>query len=89
MPTTPTAVQTTALLTDNDGAGVVDPGDVVQTTVTIAAVNNAPVADDDSYNVDEDNVLSVAAAGVLDGDTDADGDARSRLFWFLGLRMVH
>jgi VCBS repeat-containing protein len=36
-----------------------------------------PVADDDSYNVDEDNVLTVAVAGVLDGDTDADGDALS------------
>jgi len=33
-----------------------------------------PVADDDAYSVDEDTVLTVAAPGVLDGDTDPDGD---------------
>src|SRR5262245_43112389 len=35
MPTTLTAVQTTTLLNDLDGDGLIDPGDVVQTTVTI------------------------------------------------------
>lgn len=33
-----------------------------------------PVADDDAYSVDEDTVLTVTAPGVLDGDTDPDGD---------------
>lgn len=41
-------------------------------TVEIAA-NTAPVANDDSYDVDEDQTLSVsAAAGVLGNDTDTD-----------------
>jgi len=33
-----------------------------------------PVADNDAYGVDEDTTLTVAAPGVLDGDTDPDGD---------------
>lgn len=33
-----------------------------------------PVADNDIYSVDEDNTLTVAALGVLDGDTDPEGD---------------
>jgi VCBS repeat-containing protein len=43
-------------------------------TVEISA-NTAPVANDDSYGVDEDQTLSVSAAsGVLENDTDAEGD---------------
>ena len=38
-------------------------------------VNDAPVAVDDGYNVDEDATLNVAADGVLGNDGDADGDA--------------
>jgi VCBS repeat-containing protein len=37
------------------------------------------VADDDSYTVAEDNVLTVAAPGVLGNDTDSDGDALTAL----------
>ena len=37
-------------------------------------VNDPPVADNDAYGVAEDTVLSVTAAGVLSGDTDADND---------------
>jgi Ca2+-binding RTX toxin-like protein len=47
---------------------------IATVTINVAAVNDAPAATDGSYNVSEDNVLTVAAAGVLDGDTDADGD---------------
>ncbi len=43
-------------------------------SIDVTRVNAAPVADDDAYSVDEDNVLNVAAPGVLDGDTDGDGD---------------
>jgi len=39
-------------------------------TVTIR-INRAPVADNDTYNVNEDTQLVVPAAGVLIGDTDA------------------
>lgn len=38
-----------------------------------APVNVAPVAVDDAYSTDEDVTLSVAAAGVLANDTDAEG----------------
>ena len=38
------------------------------------AVNDAPVAVNDSYSTTEDTALTVAAPGVLGNDTDADGD---------------
>ena len=46
-------------------------------TLTIDPVNDAPTAaDDGSHAIDEDGVLTVAAAdGVLDNDGDIDGDA--------------
>lgn len=44
-------------------------------TITVTAVNDAPVAAADSYLLDEDTLLDVAAAqGVLDNDQDVDGD---------------
>ena len=53
---------------DSDGAAT-------ETTFDLT-VNDAPVADDDAYSVNEDTTLTVAAAtGVLDGDTDVDGDS--------------
>ncbi len=44
---------------------------------TTEAPNTAPVALNDAYTVDEDNVLSVAAPGVLANDTDANGNPLS------------
>src|ERR1043166_9665528 len=44
-------------------------------TVTIIPVNDAPVARNDSYSVNEDTVLTVAVPGVLANDSDVDGDA--------------
>ncbi len=38
------------------------------------AVNQAPVAVDDSYSVYEGGILTVAAAGALSNDSDANGD---------------
>jgi serine protease AprX len=43
-------------------------------TVTVTAVNDPPVAADDSYITAEDTPLTVPAPGVLDNDSDADGD---------------
>jgi large repetitive protein len=44
-------------------------------TVTVLAVNDAPVANDDAYSTDEDTPLVVpAASGVLFNDADAEGD---------------
>ncbi len=54
--------------------GTVD-SNVATVTITVGAVNDPPVANDDSYTTDEDTPLTVAAPGVLGNDTDADGDA--------------
>src|SRR5207247_1741912 len=44
-------------------------------TISVAAVNDAPVAVNESYSVNGDVTLTVAAgAGVLGNDTDIDGD---------------
>src|SRR6185312_12505802 len=42
--------------------------------LTITAVNDAPVAVADSYEVNHDSTLSVAAKGVLANDSDVDGN---------------
>ena len=51
----------------------------VQVTINVTeAVGATPVAVDDAYTVDQDTVLEVPASiGVLDNDTDADGDTLS------------
>ena len=52
-----------------------DVGNLATVTITINPVNDAPVADDDSYSVVTGNMLSVSASdGVLDNDSDVDGD---------------
>jgi predicted extracellular nuclease len=43
-------------------------------TITITAINDAPVAVADSYDVDESRLLAIGAQGVLTNDTDIDGD---------------
>ena len=43
-------------------------------TITVNAVNDLPVAEADAYSVDEDAVLTVAAPGVVDNDSDLDND---------------
>src|SRR5207249_4429152 len=44
-------------------------------SITVTAVNDAPVAAYDAYSTNEDTALNVAAAGVLANDSDVDGDA--------------
>jgi PGF-CTERM protein len=39
--------------------------------------NDPPIASDDSYTVDENTTLTVPASGVLNNDTDPDGDTLS------------
>ncbi len=41
-------------------------------TITVTAVNNAPVANNDSYSLNNNTSLNVAAPGVLGNDTDID-----------------
>ena len=55
----------------NDGIGN---SNTATTTVTIVAVDGPPVADNDNYSVAEGATLTVPAPGVLDGDTDPEGD---------------
>src|SRR5262249_22677152 len=45
---------------------------VATVTITVTAVNDAPVAGDDSYTTAEDTPLTVAAPGVLANDSDVD-----------------
>ena len=42
--------------------------------------NNAPVAVNDSYSTPQDTVLTLPAPGVLDNDSDADGDPVTAVF---------
>src|SRR5262249_43150971 len=42
--------------------------------ITVIPVNDPPVANNDSYSINEDTTLIVAAPGVLGNDTDVDGD---------------
>jgi VCBS repeat-containing protein len=46
-------------------------------TITVSAVNDAPVAADDAYTIAEDTPLTVVAPGVLGNDSDPDGDSLS------------
>jgi VCBS repeat-containing protein len=56
----------------NDGKVDSDPATV---SITVNAVNDAPVATNDAYSTDEDTTLTVAAPGVLGNDSDVDGDS--------------
>lgn len=57
----------------NDG---VHDSEEATVTITVAAVNDAPVAENDAYDIEVDGTLTVTADdGVLDNDTDADGDS--------------
>jgi VCBS repeat-containing protein len=48
---------------------------IVTVTITVSAVNDAPVAAADSYTTDEDTALTIAAPGVLGNDSDVDSAA--------------
>ena len=43
-------------------------------TITVRAVNDAPVAKDNTYTTEEDTPLAVAAPGLLGNDTDVEND---------------
>src|SRR4029450_6757832 len=54
--------------------GTVD-SNVATVSLTVNAVNDAPVAVNDSYNTNEDAPLNISAPGVLSNDTDVDGNS--------------
>ena len=56
---------------DSDGS---DYSNTATVTITINAVNHAPVANNDSYSTNQNTTLNVAAPGVLGNDSDPDGN---------------
>jgi VCBS repeat-containing protein len=56
----------------NDGAS---DSNVATVSITVNAVNDAPVATNDSYATNEDTPLNVATPGVLGNDSDVDGNS--------------
>ena len=58
--------------TINDGNGGSDTATV---TITVNPVNDAPDAVDNNYSTAEDTPLNIPAPGVLDNDTDPEGDS--------------
>ncbi|RFM31359.1 Ig-like domain-containing protein, partial [Chitinophaga silvisoli] len=57
---------------DNGTPSLCDTGEV---TITIRPVNDTPAVVNDSYTLNEDNTLNIAGPGVMNNDTDVDGDA--------------
>src|SRR5205814_4377718 len=55
----------------NDGA---TNSAIATVNITVNSVNDAPLALDDTYNVNEDATLTVSGPGVLGNDADADAD---------------
>jgi VCBS repeat-containing protein len=55
-----------------DTQGVCDTATV---TITVNTVNDAPMADNDTYNTNEDTPLIAPAPGVLEGDTDVENSS--------------
>ena len=69
-PTTPVTFASLQVACADEASQIVTTFDV-----TVNDTNQNPVAGPDSYSVDEDGTLNVnAATGVLDNDSDADGD---------------
>ena len=52
-------------------------GNIATVTITVHPVNDAPVAYDDTFVIDEDTTLAIMASDLLSNDYDADGDTLS------------
>jgi VCBS repeat-containing protein len=59
----------------NDGTGTANAITTQNKTVTVAPANTAPVANNDSYSVNEGGTLNEPAPGVLGNDTDAENNS--------------
>jgi len=68
----PNTADTTDTFTYTATDGTFSAAATVTITVNPEAGNAIPVATDDTYNVIEDGILSIAAPGVLENDTDDD-----------------
>lgn len=49
--------------------------EIAMVSITIAPVNDAPIASNDSFSTTEDTALVIPIGGVLTNDADVDGDA--------------
>lgn len=49
--------------------------EVASVTLNVNAVNDAPLATNDEYTIDEDTPLTLPAPGILGNDSDPEGDA--------------
>ena len=65
---------TTARIIEIVASDGVNTGNTAAATVSITAINDPPVAAGNSYAVDNNQSLVVAAPGVLANDTDVDGE---------------
>ena len=66
------------VVSDDDGAI----SNVATVTIEVAAASNRdPIAENDTYSVDEDVVLQVPALGVLVNDSDVDDDTLAGVCW--------
>jgi len=50
-----------------------DSSEVATVTVSVILPNSAPVANDDSFQLEEDQALEISAPGVLENDSDTEG----------------
>lgn len=66
-------VYATTFTATDDGGLSCTPA-TVQITVNTVGGNNVPVANNDSYSIDQDTVLNIAAPGVLGNDSDGDNE---------------
>ncbi|MCZ8190879.1 MAG: Ig-like domain-containing protein [Microcystis sp. LE19-338.1B] len=55
--------------------GTVNSNNLATVSINVLAGNTSPVANPDSYNLDEDNTLTINAPGVKGNDTDAENDS--------------
>jgi Bacterial Ig domain len=75
VPVTPPRTATATVLATN-GAGL---SASQSFTVTVANINEAPVAVNNTYSMVQGGVLNIAAPGVLGNDSDPDGDAMTAI----------
>src|SRR5205085_2645502 len=52
---------------------------VATVSITVVAVNDAPVASNEAYSTNEDTTLNVSVSGVLGNDSDVDGPSLSAI----------
>jgi hypothetical protein len=60
---------------NTNNSSTVDTSNTASVNISIAAINDAPIATSDAFDVNANSTLSVAAPGVLANDTDVEGSS--------------